>query len=635
MKKSFFASHRGAFALFALLAVCAALAFSRLDLRATHYFVKEHPFRVYAASRRDEALVLVASGAQGWRGSKLEEWGAAAGEAFGVVTDTPEPLRGTLSLFRLRPATGTDAALPRGASVTGPSVAGLEVERRELSELPPWGILFAEGGELYYVAGYGGEGEEEPEDDDAPLDGGAKTKAWRWDGADFTAVGDGVAAQLFERAGRQRRRAHASEAQTPSTNARGQEAVAPGGWALAEGFLGRISAEVCSFDVAGERWALHADGFWPTGDGAGALSLMSGRAWRGTLARFSGDWAETDAARFESLRYEGLGQLAGSYFGRQLTPNATTMIFWLALAAALPYFWMRNALTRSVSRAHSYPDARPEHFPFLDRDKLDLYTAALEARGFVRLRDFTIVSSNNTSPARPLVFGRLFVHPELHLFAELGQLFGTKHPSGELGCTVFSHFEQGWALSVTSRRPNSVTYLVRRPRRLWLSRPGSTVEQLLDWHLDLRGQMVTVLDLKVSEDVRAETFFRRSSEAVEEMRQIIKRRSRWLLPLLFEYWRLKAHTPHVWLGDYGLRAPDGWAAPAAAAGAGGAGGVRASVAVWARALGLVANVMLLMSCVLFFFNTTHSRGALYFRLGLCASGLALSFLPNILGVRKR
>ena len=632
MKKSFFASHRGAFALFALLAVCAALAFSRLDLRATHYFVKEHPFRVEAASRRDEALVLVASGAQGWRGSKLEEWGTGVGEAFGVVTDTPEPLRGTLSLFRLRPAAGPDAARPRSASGAGSNVAGLEVERRELSGLPPWGILFAEGGELYYVSGYE---EEEEFEDDGPRDAATAAKAWRWDGADFAAVGDDVAAQLLERAGRQQRRAPASEAQTPSTDARGTEAVRPGGWTLAEGFLGRGSAEVCSFEAAGERWGLLADGFRPAGDGAGALSLMSGRRWRGTLARFSGDWAETDAARFEAMRYEGFGKLAGSYFGRQMAPNATTMIFWLALSAALPYFWMRNALSRSVSRAHSYPDARPEHFPFLDRDKLDLYTAALEARGFVRLRDFTIVSSNNTSPARPLVFGRLFAHPELHLFAELGQLFGTKHPSGELGCAVFSHFEQGWALSVTSRRPNSVTYLVRRPRRLWLSRPGATVEELLDWHLDLRGQMVTVLDLKVSEDVRAETFFRSSSEAVEEMRQIIKRRSRWLLPLLFEYWRLEAHTPHEWLGDYGLRAPDGWAAPAAAAGAGAAGGVRASAAVWARALGLVANVMLLMSCVLFFFNTTHSRGALYFRLGLCASGLALSFLPNILGVRKR
>lgn len=635
MKKSFFASHRGAFALFALLAVCAALAFSRLDLRATHYFVKEHPFKVEAASRGDEALVLVAAAAQGWRGSKLEEWGAAAGEALGIVTDTPEPLRGTFSVFRLRPATGPDAARPRSASGTVSSVAGLEVERRELSGLPPWGILYAEGGELYYVAGYEGEGEDEPEAEGAPLDGEAEAKAWRWDGADFAAVGDDVAAQVYARAGRKRHRAPAPEAQTPSTDKRGAAARPTGGWALAQGVLGRGSAEVCSFDLAGERWGLHAGGFWPAGEGAGALSLMSGRTWRGTLARFSGDWAETDAARFEALRYEGFGKLAESYFGRRLAPNATTMIFWLALSAALPYFWMRNALSRSVSRAHSYPDARPEHFPFLDRDKLDLYTAGLEARGFVRLRDYTIASSNNSSPARLLIFGRLFAHPELHLFAEVGQIFGAKPETAGLTCAVFSHFEQGWRLSVTSRRPNSVLYLVRRPRRLWLSRPGATVEELLDCHLDLRGQMVTVLDLKVSEDVRAETFFRCSSEAVEEMRQIIKRRSRWLLPLLFEYWRLEAHTPHEWLGDYGLRAPDGWAAPAERAGAVEAGGVRASGAVWARALGLVANVMLLMSCVLFFFNTTHSRGALYFRLGLCASGLALSFLPNLLGVRKR
>ena len=628
MRKSFYASHKGAFVLVALLFVCAAFAAKRFDLGSTRYFIKERPLKVETASREGEALIIVASSAQGWRGSKLEVWGAVVGEAFGIVTDTPEPLRGTLTLIRLRPTTGTDVV---AHSRSESSAADLGVERLGLSKLPTWGKLFAEGRELYYVAGYGAE-EGESEDDGGPADAAAKAKAWRWDGKEFAAIGDDVAAQIGERAWH---RSQANKSEPLSLQAR--DSVSPDGdWKLTEGFLRGGTSDVGSFDLAGERWRLLAVGLSPAGDGAGTLSLMSGRIWRATLASFSGDWAETDAAYFESLHYEGLDKIAGSYFGRQLSPNALTMIFWLALAAALPYFWVRRTLSRSVGHVCSYPDARPEHFPYLDRDRLDTLNAVLESRGFTHLRDYTLVSSNNTLPTRPLSFARLFAHPELHIYAEVAQIFGTKHTDAKMCFSVLTRFEQDWRIGVTDRTPNPVTYLLRRPKGLWLARPGATPAEILGWHMNLREQMITTLDLKVCEDASAEAYFRMSSEAAQELRRRMQRRSRRLISLLFEHSRLKAHRRYEWLGDYGLRDPSEWVRPAEADGASatGFGRMRAIAAAWATPISLIANVFLLMSCVLFLLNSTHSLGALYFRLCFCALGMFLSFLPNMLGVKK-
>ncbi|HYE12867.1 MAG TPA: hypothetical protein VD968_00305 [Pyrinomonadaceae bacterium] len=622
MKNRNSASPRAALVSAALLTVCAALAVVTLDLRSTRHYVKQFPFKVETASREGEALVLLSSSAQGWTGSRLGEWATAVGVAFGVVIDIPEPLTGTVTLVRL-----LDAG--RGG---GSLVAGREV----VAKLPPAGSLLAEGGELFYaLEPYGGDElvEEEFEGFDFAA-GAAAGRAWRWDGESFVALGADESAQLVARA---RERALKRHARTPQERGAG---APEGGWKLTQKYIS-ASSDLGSLDLRGGRWALRSEGFINPAAGSGTLSLrlVNERSREGeTLVRTHGGWAEVSRAQYKELRDENFNVLAGQYVGPRPAPNAATLTAGLLFALLLPYFLLRHSLVRSIGQAMSYPDASPEHFPNLDRDALARYTSELEARGFVRLREYTVVSSSNVPPTRPLVFARLFAHTELRLFAELGQIFGAEDAaiSTGLSCAVFTTFEEGWTLCVTDREPNPVIYALRRPKALWLSRPGARLEELIEWHTDLRGQMVEVLDLRVIEDVRAEVFLRCSSESVEEMRRVMQKRGRLLLPFLFEHSRVSARPRHEWLGDYGLRAPYGWSPPAASGreGESGIGRARAAVANWVGVTNFVGNVLIAMSVVLLLFSYNPARGALYFRLALSVGGLALVYLPRLVGARK-
>src|SRR4051812_31542889 len=167
-----------AVALVALLSISGVLPAQ--SLRTERFYVKEFPFRAVAACQKNqgECLVVVAKGAQGWRGSQLEAALSTAGGWFNLVSDVPEPLQARPEVLRL--------------SGRGPdrNSAGFSVERREASDLGLAGEFIADGDSLFYVSSYRGEDEDAEEDeagadDDEAVSQSVMAKGWRWDGQNF------------------------------------------------------------------------------------------------------------------------------------------------------------------------------------------------------------------------------------------------------------------------------------------------------------------------------------------------------------------------------------------------------------------------------------------------------------------
>jgi hypothetical protein len=292
------------------------------------------------------------------------------------------------------------------------------------------------------------------------------------------------------------------------------------------------------------------------------------------------------------------------------------------LALGLPYVLIRSSLSQSLYSKPYFPEAKPEDFPGLDQQRLEEYSRLLTANGFTHLRDYTLASSS-PSRHRPPSFARLFVNPSLGCFAEVAQILTPLKQSQGMRCSFITSFNNDWRISTSDRIANPVTYIARRPRALWLSRPGMETTEMLSLHCRMINQMKMQLSLTVLEDMSLAAYFQRSAQAVEDLHNTLRKKQVWLFPLIFQYQYHKRRRHYEWLGDSGLEAPaTSWTPPADDTADTSSPGWQRTIHGWAPTINFVCTAMLGMSAYLMFFRPVHSGGSSLFRLSLCVLGLS-------------
>lgn len=175
------------------------------------------------------------------------------------------------------------------------------------------------------------------------------------------------------------------------------------------------------------------------------------------------------------------------------------------------------------------------------KNELVRYTAELEKLGFIKLMDYTAPTLNGAA--------RLLGHPENFCFAEIGQVGSTP-----VTCTMFTFLEQQWALRITNmpnqRLVNAVWFaFLRQPQTLGKRRePATSLKTLLQSLLEWRHQVSKDLNLKVIQEISAETFFASQHQDRRNQRKALNRKSMmWSLMELFWFY---LNPPSAWEGNY-------------------------------------------------------------------------------------
>jgi hypothetical protein len=198
-------------------------------------------------------------------------------------------------------------------------------------------------------------------------------------------------------------------------------------------------------------------------------------------------------------------------------------IFAIALfvLAALAY---KPLLLSFLPKQLRFQTVDVERVPKLDRASLHQLTQEFQAAGFVHLADITNTAgidafNESASPAAggaqgvanppaagspsplppPKVnpdqyqsvpgFCRVFGHPQHGCLADLNQHYPAGGESTPFSWSIQSEMEQGWDLTTSSRRPEAIFYLLRRPRGARFTHSGARPGELLQAHLQERHKL--------------------------------------------------------------------------------------------------------------------------------------------------
>jgi hypothetical protein len=205
----------------------------------------------------------------------------------------------------------------------------------------------------------------------------------------------------------------------------------------------------------------------------------------------------------------------------------------------------KAAILRVLPDRIDFVSATLEQFPHLDTEELQRLTEAFESLGFTHLMDYRTKTDLANSGKG---FARLFVHPRDHCFAEANQAFAAGGGASEMGCNISSYLEGGWSFSTGSRRPTVNNYLLRRPRALWVGRPGEAPAEILAYHLKRRQQILRGLGAELLTDDSTEGYFERERQAAAERKQEVRKRN--LIRFWLDMWLFEKFPKTEWLGDY-------------------------------------------------------------------------------------
>jgi hypothetical protein len=176
-----------------------------------------------------------------------------------------------------------------------------------------------------------------------------------------------------------------------------------------------------------------------------------------------------------------------------------------------------------------------ENWPHVNLDALTYYTDELQKLGFRISGDYTAPSVKGMM--------RLFSHPELGCFAQVGQLTGH-----QIFCTISSELEEAWGMSVTNLKITADYAVERLPRKIHRYIPNATPAVLLETLLDLQSQVTKDLSIQPLKDSSVELFFAQSRKRFIKMRRRILFRS--VVWGLLDDLKFKLKPYTEWLGDY-------------------------------------------------------------------------------------
>jgi len=223
------------------------------------------------------------------------------------------------------------------------------------------------------------------------------------------------------------------------------------------------------------------------------------------------------------------------------------MVLWIIVILSL-LLSAKPVFLQELSKDLEFVPVDADEFPQLDINSLQRYTDALESAGFVQLTDFTIVSENRC-------FVRLFVHPQHYCWAEVGQMFFKSKKPMPIAASITSALEPNWSLSTTDREVNrflfGISYMWRHPRTLWISKPGVTPSKLFQTHLQRLRQIVSTLNLEVTEltDTSLDAYCALEREARIKRKQVIQRKN--TIVGLIEVLLFAVNPKQEWMGEYG------------------------------------------------------------------------------------
>jgi hypothetical protein len=209
---------------------------------------------------------------------------------------------------------------------------------------------------------------------------------------------------------------------------------------------------------------------------------------------------------------------------------------------------LKRVLVGVVPIGLRFRTAVPGEYPSLDRQALREYTDAFTALGFEVAAEFTFdAEAGRTTPG----YARLFVHQGRGCYAEVNQLFPTRGPAVTMRCVLVSALDEGWSLATTDREVDGVTYMLRRPKSLWVSRPGAPPAVLSEEHLALRERVRQDLGLPEPAAPTVDAYFARLDQENRAMRDVLARRS--LYASIADAFLFSRQPKWEWMGEYAAR----------------------------------------------------------------------------------
>lgn len=221
---------------------------------------------------------------------------------------------------------------------------------------------------------------------------------------------------------------------------------------------------------------------------------------------------------------------------------------WFYVAGKI--FGVKHNMLNKMPAGYSFPPADLSQYPKLDTAELERYTREFESMGFVRLLDFSLVSTSS----KPIPnFCRVFAHTRHHCFAEVSQIFPRWRSPMPLRCSIQSCLEDGWTLGFSDRKPQAASALLRRVKAIGISMPGTPPYELLQGFLQMRDQVCQDLGIAYMKDDSIDAYRAKVQRSATEMRDAVQQKNMASMIPEFYYRRislLKTKQEYVWLGDY-------------------------------------------------------------------------------------
>ncbi|HEY7315278.1 MAG TPA: hypothetical protein VH643_38460 [Gemmataceae bacterium] len=161
-------------------------------------------------------------------------------------------------------------------------------------------------------------------------------------------------------------------------------------------------------------------------------------------------------------------------------------------------------------------------------------------------------------------FARVLVNDLNHCFVEMNQIFPTVGRvsstmsqlfpavgrAGPMRCVISSLLEDGWTVSTSDREPSNWSYIMRRPKAVWTSKPGKGPQELLQEHLELREQTTRDLRVQVRTEDTAEAYFEQEKKAADQRKKVVQRR--FALAIVLDLCLFDKNPKYQWQGRRGL-----------------------------------------------------------------------------------
>jgi len=216
----------------------------------------------------------------------------------------------------------------------------------------------------------------------------------------------------------------------------------------------------------------------------------------------------------------------------------------------LNVFGTKKRILNNMATVYSFPPATPAQFPQIDTEGLERFTRELEAVGYTRLLDFSLVP--NTAKPIPS-FVRVFANTKNHCFAEVSQVFPPRNAPRPIGCSIQSCLQDGWTIAYSNRKPMAASSLLRQKKAIGVCMPETPLHDLQQSFLKMREQVCQELGISFLKDDTLEAYFAKVQRSVTDMREAVKQKS-FAAGIPEYYYRrfslLKTKPEYIWLGDY-------------------------------------------------------------------------------------